>query len=755
MKERRKGGGGQSTDGATRTTHSLNLRHMNTIIQLRKKMIIHKNILYSSQIKHISFQICIYASFSYTSARLRSNMVLADIELVERRSPAGGVLSLKPQDVWEDTISPCGRFWRLMSAWEICVVVILYVYAIAGNMYFYIYRETGNRPFIWIHLLMVFIALLSMALFIFHGMRVAQCFRKPNKTCKNKLNDSKSQSTGLWHDLKRKVIHPCFDLNGEYFLLRMFFTEHLEIIYQFYTYFSVYACTLPPWVLGTVASVMLLYVACCQWTMKNMESSTARDRQMLMDVFIDVFCMTTPMTCMYFIYYLPVTPLNTHLLINVPLVALLLKMYDLGVDTINVARKKYEEEVEAGKEHRVSRRMSITRESMRQAHNVPRWIVVVFSSLNAIYSLCWISIMALLAFAQPSPETCYEEIGMQIWEGCHVHVPFCSRPFAPQCNCAIMTLVQYNESKLPDSFAKLDGLAKLRIIFGSLEKLDDNFGFNHHRLVHLEIVNQKLKALPDSVFASKHLFRLELSNNQLSAIPSSIEHAIELFYLGAEQNNLTEFPIVATMPQMVHLFLGRNQIKTLPSNIDALLPIAQQLVLAFNTIETLPQSLGKMSSLKVLLLHQNRISRLPESMCDLSKLGQLFAWNNSLTVVPSCMDKTNIDFFDIRNNKIKAFEPSVLVRAKGMTYFSAAGNPICTANPASFCGGTCSANCPSVWRADGCCSDGIYLACNYNNIGKSFPKLKIKPEVLMQLRNENTECFTEECNYDDSDCFFK
>ena len=63
-------------------------------------------------------------------------MVLADIELVERRSPAGGVLSLKPQDVWEDTISPCGRFWRLMSAWEICVVVILYVYAIAGNMYF-------------------------------------------------------------------------------------------------------------------------------------------------------------------------------------------------------------------------------------------------------------------------------------------------------------------------------------------------------------------------------------------------------------------------------------------------------------------------------------------------------------------------------------------------------------------------------------------------------------------------------------------
>ena len=54
-------------------------------------------------------------------------------------------------------------------------------------------------------------------------------------------------------------------------------------------------------------------------------------------------------------------------------------------------------------------------------------------------------------------------------------VPFCHNPFVARCDCAVLQLYNYSESKFPESFGELSSLAKLGVYGGKLERLADDF----------------------------------------------------------------------------------------------------------------------------------------------------------------------------------------------------------------------------------------------------------------------------------------
>ena len=106
--------------------------------------------------------------------------------------------------------------------------------------------------------------------------------------------------------------------------------------------------------------------------------------------------------------------------------------------------------------------------------------------------------------------------GARLW----FHLP---NPFVARCDCAVLQLYNYSESKFPESFGELSSLAKLGVYGGKLERLADDFGVRHHQLTVLQIVSAKhLVTLPESLGRIQNLLDLVVINCSLTALPKSV-----------------------------------------------------------------------------------------------------------------------------------------------------------------------------------------------------------------------------------------
>jgi internalin A len=107
----------------------------------------------------------------------------------------------------------------------------------------------------------------------------------------------------------------------------------------------------------------------------------------------------------------------------------------------------------------------------------------------------------------------------------------------------------------------------------------------------LDLHNQHLKTLPDSICELTQLTELNLSCNQITALPKNIGRLTNLTMLDLEQNKL----------------------KALPGNIGKLTKLTV-LNLYRNPLETLPENIGNLTRLTELNLgeHRGRLSRLPD-----------------------------------------------------------------------------------------------------------------------------------------------
>ncbi|XP_054807049.1 plant intracellular Ras-group-related LRR protein 7-like isoform X3 [Prosopis cineraria] len=126
-------------------------------------------------------------------------------------------------------------------------------------------------------------------------------------------------------------------------------------------------------------------------------------------------------------------------------------------------------------------------------------------------------------------------------------------------------------------------------------------------------------------------------------------------------SKLKTFPDeILDLDRSIHtLDLTHNRIADIPLEMGKLINL-RRLVLADNLIESLSVHLGKLQSLKIMILDGNRITSLPDELGQLVKLEQLSISRNLLTCLPVTIGSLrSLVLLNVSNNKLKSLPESV------------------------------------------------------------------------------------------------
>lgn len=205
-----------------------------------------------------------------------------------------------------------------------------------------------------------------------------------------------------------------------------------------------------------------------------------------------------------------------------------------------------------------------------------------------------------------------------------------------------------------------------------------------------------LKTLPsDAVAADTNTIRtVDLGNNALKALPDTIGAWVGLQNFLCAQNALTELPAaIGQLAGLQKLVLSGNQLRTLPLELShlgslrilqldgnklgpklpanvfsgALLGAIEELDLSSNALKEVPNSLGSVHSLVRLVLPRNELRTLPDALGRLTKLQYLDAADNLLSgISPSLFESTCLSELWLKGNPMDRL---VLQETRGFSSF--------------------------------------------------------------------------------------
>ena len=180
-------------------------------------------------------------------------------------------------------------------------------------------------------------------------------------------------------------------------------------------------------------------------------------------------------------------------------------------------------------------------------------------------------------------------------------------------------------------------------------------------IVTLNLSNNQLTALPDSIGKLTNLVILNLSYNQLKELPPDIGKLTNLTHLYISGNQLKELPPdIGKLTNLTHLYISRNQLKELPPDIGKLTYL-EHLWLDSNQLKELPPDIGKLTNLVTLNLSNNQLIKLPDSIGNLTDLITLNLNSNQLKELPPDIGKlTKLITLHLMFNKITADKLSAL-----------------------------------------------------------------------------------------------
>jgi Leucine-rich repeat (LRR) protein len=111
------------------------------------------------------------------------------------------------------------------------------------------------------------------------------------------------------------------------------------------------------------------------------------------------------------------------------------------------------------------------------------------------------------------------------------------------------------------------------------------------RLQSLNLSNNRLTALPESLGQVVQLPALDLANNQLTALPESLGRLARLESLDLYNNQLTALPeSLGDLARLQSLDISRNQLTALPDSVGRLRQL-HSLDLTGNSVSDLPPEL--------------------------------------------------------------------------------------------------------------------------------------------------------------------
>ncbi|KAG5308882.1 SCRIB protein, partial [Pseudoatta argentina] len=246
-----------------------------------------------------------------------------------------------------------------------------------------------------------------------------------------------------------------------------------------------------------------------------------------------------------------------------------------------------------------------------------------------------------------------------IFKGCNRQVEYvdkrhCSLPCVPD------DILRYSRSleellldanhirDLPKNFFRLQRLRKLGLSDNEIHRLPPDIQ-NFENLVELDVSRNDIPDIPENIknlqalqvadFSSnpipslEALQSLELRENLLKSLPESLSQLLKLERLDLGDNEIEELPAhIGQLPALQELWLDHNQLQHLPPEIGELKTLAC-LDVSENRLEDLPDEIGGLESLTDLHLSQNVIEKLPDGLGELKKLTILKIDQNRLSTL--------------------------------------------------------------------------------------------------------------------------
>eukprot|EP00944_MAST-04C_sp_MAST-4C-sp1_P007229 g7229.t1 len=500
---------------------------------------------------------------------------------------------------------------------------------------------------------------------------------------------------------RAKAFKANFDINGKWFLIKLYGSEVLESCTQMYNTATIYSCTLPP---GVVLFVCFLLVCDHGFRLRNMwkpNTTHTRDLQVTLDLIMDLVCMILPITFLWFGYFVPLSVGEVLSLVGYPTLSTAMKLDDLMEENVRSQRNNVE----------ISRQRSVSFTMGRERHEMFRKTILeenaesqeavlrnsfkkgisVLIGLPALYFLVTgITVVSL------SP-SCNDNL----WDKCLIKVPLCQ--FDISCNCAILRVEKHNMTVLPAEIQFMTAMRDMAIKHGPLKELPELGNFMPF-LATLNVDFNKLTRLPASMSKMHRLVQVYASFNRLSSLPEALRTHASITYLDLSTNNITK----------------------LPQTID----IQKIKVISFanNSIEELPTSLFNHQDLTVLILDGNHLAYLPDEVGHLEALDYLSVSRNNLTTFPQSFSKLKLlNVLDARNNSLHLLPQ--WNELEFLNHLTVAGNPLCTngwvgagkvknlmAKEGEGCSLQCSAMCLDINRLDyGCNYECNVPNCQYDN----------------------------------------
>ena len=173
--------------------------------------------------------------------------------------------------------------------------------------------------------------------------------------------------------------------------------------------------------------------------------------------------------------------------------------------------------------------------------------------------------------------------------------------------------------------------------------------------VWLDLSDNKIEVIPDSIGDLTNLKGLELKNNQIKVIPDSIGNLTNLKNIELDNNQIKVIPdSIGNLTNLKYFSFRNNQIKVIPDSIGNLTNL-EYLILNDNKIEVIPDSIRNLTNLKYVLLNDNKIEVIPDSIGNLINLKVLELQNNQIKVTPDSIGYLKLDF---EYEKLRYFGPN-------------------------------------------------------------------------------------------------
>jgi Leucine-rich repeat (LRR) protein len=179
------------------------------------------------------------------------------------------------------------------------------------------------------------------------------------------------------------------------------------------------------------------------------------------------------------------------------------------------------------------------------------------------------------------------------------------------------------------------------------------------RLEKLELWENKLQSLPETLKELAHLKHLDLDGNpQLEIGLLQLPPTLELLDIGACGTHQTIPENVIRHSELKTLYINHNGIETLPDNMAE--SKLTRLVLNYNPIVKFPEVLCKMSMLDTLEMRGCKMNQWPKSLEGLDKLTALDLFDNDVTTIGESIGSLkSLELLDIKKNDLLRIDANI------------------------------------------------------------------------------------------------